>query len=140
MRFFHHKIIKRCSGISATSFCFLVCFLFLQDVILCGPKDSLTQVYEISDPRNPHCPCHKYQKKAEKEFVKATKKEKGNSLSSTEPDQKILRTSMVKANNKRIAFFSTRTRNYKNPAIKKRKSAKRTFKSIFKKDIAACPR
>lgn len=26
--------------------------------------------FDISDPRNPHCPCHKYQKLADEEYVK----------------------------------------------------------------------
>jgi len=30
--------------------------------------DSVSKKYPLSDPRNPHCPCHRIQKRAEKEF------------------------------------------------------------------------
>ncbi|MDX2172222.1 MAG: hypothetical protein SFY56_03835 [Bacteroidota bacterium] len=30
--------------------------------------DSTKTKYELNDPRNPNCPCHKYQKLAEEEF------------------------------------------------------------------------
>ncbi len=33
-------------------------------------NDSLKNKYELNDPRNPNCPCHKYQKLAEEEFKK----------------------------------------------------------------------
>ena len=32
--------------------------------------DSLKSKYGINDPRNPNCPCHKYQKIADEEFTK----------------------------------------------------------------------
>lgn len=33
-------------------------------------KDSLKSKYDINDPRNPNCPCHKYQKIADEEYEK----------------------------------------------------------------------
>ena len=38
-------------------------------------KDSLKSKYEINDPRNPNCPCHKYQKIADEEYEKWLKKQ-----------------------------------------------------------------
>jgi hypothetical protein len=34
------------------------------------------QHYDINDPRNPNCPCHKYQKLAEDEYAKLNKQKK----------------------------------------------------------------
>ncbi len=36
------------------------------------------QVYDLNDPRNPNCPCHKYQKMADEEFKKLSKENKIN--------------------------------------------------------------
>lgn len=38
-------------------------------------KDSSKTKYDINDPRNPHCPCHKYQKLADDEYRKLKEKE-----------------------------------------------------------------
>ena len=34
------------------------------------------QDFDLNDPRNPNCPCHKYQKMADDEFIKLQKKNK----------------------------------------------------------------
>ncbi len=36
-------------------------------------KDSTKTKYELNDPRNPNCPCHKYQKLADEEFKRLNK-------------------------------------------------------------------
>lgn len=49
------------------------------------PKDSLKSKYDINDPRNPNCPCHKYQKQADDEYknwLKNQAREKGVNVSS----------------------------------------------------------
>ncbi len=64
--------IKGCRRFSAASFFYLCCF------ILCGTSrvmdaqstSEAKKIYKITDARNPDCPCHKYQKTAEKEFKK----------------------------------------------------------------------
>jgi len=38
-----------------------------------NPPDSLKSKYALNDPRNPNCPCHKYQKLAEEEYQKLKK-------------------------------------------------------------------
>ena len=41
-----------------------------------NPGDSAKNKYDINDPRNPHCPCHQYQKLADEEYAKLQSKEK----------------------------------------------------------------
>jgi hypothetical protein len=45
---------------------FLLCISFA-DASNTG-TDSTKQKYALNDPRNPDCPCHKYQQQAEKEY------------------------------------------------------------------------
>jgi hypothetical protein len=42
-------------------------------------SDTTKQQYPLNDPRNPDCPCHKYQKLAEDEFNKGQHNENINS-------------------------------------------------------------
>lgn len=39
------------------------------------PGDSSKIKYDINDPRNPLCPCHEYQKKADEEFAQLQKRQ-----------------------------------------------------------------
>ena len=73
------------------NFIIIISLLFLNKKInaLAFNNDSLKTKYELNDPRNPNCPCHKYQKLAEKEFKKMNgvgkykfEKEKNSTLSS----------------------------------------------------------
>lgn len=43
-------------------------FLFL--LFLSFSFSAQTSSYDINDPRNPNCPCHKYQKLADEEYAK----------------------------------------------------------------------
>lgn len=52
-------------------------FFFLIQITFAQP-DNNKQVYDLNDPRNPDCPCHKYQKMADDEFKKLQKKNKSN--------------------------------------------------------------
>jgi hypothetical protein len=70
---------KKCGKLSATLFSFL---LFFNGTIMARalpefyfPKDSLKNKYPLDDPRNSKCPCHLYQKKAEREYVKKIKRD-----------------------------------------------------------------
>ena len=42
---------------------------FLLCCLICGSLRA--QPYDLNDPRNPDCPCHKYQRQAEREFARA---------------------------------------------------------------------
>lgn len=44
--------------------------LFLLVLFFAFNLKSQTSKYDINDPRNPHCPCHKYQKLADEEYKK----------------------------------------------------------------------
>jgi hypothetical protein len=52
-------------GVSGSVF-FLI--LMLSFSSFAGNEDSLKSKYDINDPRNPKCPCHKYQKLADEEY------------------------------------------------------------------------
>ena len=42
----------------------------LKSNISINPGDSAKNKYDINDPRNPHCPCHQYQKLANEEYAR----------------------------------------------------------------------
>ncbi len=44
--------------------------LFLLVLFFTVNLKSQTSEYPITDPRNPHCPCHKYQKLADDEYAR----------------------------------------------------------------------
>lgn len=53
--------------------------LFLLVLFFTLNVKSQTSEYPITDPRNPHCPCHKYQKIADEEYKKLLRAgDKGN--------------------------------------------------------------
>jgi hypothetical protein len=52
----------------------LLFFLFTQITFAQPGNDK--QVFDLNDPRNPDCPCHKYQKMADEEFEQLNKKKK----------------------------------------------------------------
>ncbi len=54
----------------------LLFFLFTQLSFAQPGNDK--QVFDLNDPRNPDCPCHKYQKMADDEFGKLQKNNKLN--------------------------------------------------------------
>ena len=54
----------------------LLFFLFTQISFAQPGNDK--QVFDLNDPRNPDCPCHKYQKMADDEFEQLNKKKKLN--------------------------------------------------------------
>ncbi|MDP3556960.1 MAG: hypothetical protein Q8T03_06260 [Bacteroidota bacterium] len=51
-------------------FFILLCFQFSFANAFNIKEDSLISKFPLNDPRNPHCPCHKYQKLADEEFKK----------------------------------------------------------------------
>ena len=42
-----------------------------------GSGDSVQQQFPVTDPRNPNCPCHAHQKKAEEEYKRLLNKKNG---------------------------------------------------------------
>jgi len=58
---------------------FIIIFLFLSNNFFASgftPGDSSKIKYDINDSRNPHCPCHQYQKQADDEYARMQNKEK----------------------------------------------------------------
>ena len=57
---------------------FLVVLLLFGAQLLCASNgtesDSTKGKYPLNDPRNPSCPCHKYQKLADMEYAQLLKK------------------------------------------------------------------
>ena len=52
-------------------------------------KDSIQQKHALNDPRNPNCPCHKYQKLADDEFKKQMVENKKALLPSKSGEQRL---------------------------------------------------
>lgn len=68
----------------------LLFFLFTQISFAQPGNDK--QVFDLNDPRNPDCPCHKYQKMADEEFEQLQKKNKLNppiEVAELEKDQNL---------------------------------------------------
>ncbi len=104
-------------------------------------SDSLKKKYPLSDPRNPNCPCHKYQKKAEKEFHKLNKhKQKSVSASNHLSHPKGGVTSHFPY------FYSQRTHSLyrrgflKKTSLPKREKRKMRSKFSLKKSPDSCPK
>jgi len=70
------KIFKILICVNLCNLWFIICPAATQVLPM---KDSTKQQYALNDPRNPDCPCHKYQKLAEEEYNELLKKGgKGN--------------------------------------------------------------
>lgn len=56
----------------------IIAFTYLFLLFSCGliAQESNGTEYDLNDPRNPNCPCHKYQKVADVEYQRELNKEK----------------------------------------------------------------
>jgi len=105
----------------------------------CGPKDSLRNKFDLNDPRNPDCPCHSQQTKADKEFKKVKRDEKADLTVKV----KLTREEVYKQKHlinysKKSSFFLKRSKHQKNYC--RRRNRAFSLKGWFQKDIAGCPR
>ena len=129
-------IIKRCSGVSVTPF--LIFFqLYFKNTFSNTrmQSDSLKTKYAINDPRNPDCPCRKYQKRADKEYRKLIAKEKKKLLSGKN-NQKENHPERIRQGKKKFAYRGTPKRYHSRP--QKNKPRLKSFWRLFKRDISAC--
>jgi len=97
-------------------------------------EDSLKSNFAITDPRNPHCPCHKFQKMADDEFRKLLRKDTSTN------SEGVIKINPNKYNtNYSNAFNGNNDLNSKNKnGTKKFRSKKRTFNFLnFKKKNGA---
>ena len=62
-------------GAKLILFLFFLLSLFCSVISFAGNnflgEDSLKKSFDLNDPRNPNCPCHKYQKLADEEYNKS---------------------------------------------------------------------
>lgn len=97
---------------------FMFVFMFSQAESI--NKDSLKSKYDINDPRNPNCPCHKYQKIADEEYEKWLRqqsKEQGIAISKLDKREDKL---------KRKSVFS-----FTKHKAKRKSKAHPKFKKLF---------
>ncbi|MBA3680206.1 MAG: hypothetical protein H0W73_03325 [Bacteroidetes bacterium] len=104
-------------------------------------EDSLKSEYDIKDPRNPNCPCHKYQKLADEEYRKSLGKEikitpdndKNNFHNSFVAGSDLKSNSKAKTKKFRSGKWVHSFFNFK-----KKKSSKRRKVRRLRRDNAAC--
>lgn len=100
----------------------LLFFLFTQISFAQPGNDK--QVFDLNDPRNPDCPCHKYQKMADDEFEKLQKKNKLNRSDEAADDRNDQNLNLKKSQSKDSEIVSNPLHsNYSKK--KKRKIVKR---------------
>ncbi len=117
-------------------FCFQ--FSFANAIV---KEDSLKSRFDMNDPRNPQCPCHKYQKLADEEYRKLLGKEiKADPYKNKENFNNSLSggsdlNSKNKTNSKKFRSRNW-TRNFFN--FKKKKSSKRRKTRRLRRDNTSC--
>lgn len=123
---------KRCSAGRAASFFYLILLICFSKPVFSIQSDSLK--YPLNDPRNPKCPCHKYQEKANKEF-KRISSVKTESFSKKDKNKNVLSVT-VKEKQK----YYTRLKRKKRQARIKPGNRKNRKISLFARDrISDCP-
>lgn len=101
----------------------LLFFLFTQISFAQPGNDK--QVFDLNDPRNPDCPCHKYQKMADDEFEQINKKKKLDEaldLAELGDDHKLNRIEIQSKDSKKKSHPA----HSNNSKKKKRKTVKRS--------------
>ena len=113
-------------------------------------NDSLKNKYELNDPRNPNCPCHRYQKLADEEFaitLKQTQLQKNNVIVSNPQ----IHTSFANASGagssgniikskhfKNLIFFHHKNKSYKIFNFNKSPRGKKRHQVHKNKNISSC--
>jgi len=96
---------------------FLILVFFLGIKILnasVAKGDSLKSKYELNDPRNPNCPCHKYQKLADEEFkLRQTQRTKLNN-DFVEQKETDTQTGVASASGGSSSGTTVKTKHFKN--------------------------
>ncbi len=116
-------------------------FLFGVQIMIAGDGDKPKKAqYDLNDPRNPDCPCHKYQKLADEEFMRLLKKDKGVSLST----EQVVNTgsggggNISKRHHSGYQKITKRWQNKKWHFFNKGRSGKKGRKHHFGRDISSC--
>lgn len=104
-----------------------------------GKSDSSKNKYAINDPRNSDCPCHTYQKKAEREYKKLLKNQREQTtliLPGKAELNAVKKENDFVTRRSRLAF----KQNHKTSSFNRsRKRSKKGIFRIFKKTISDCP-
>ena len=104
--------------------------------VFCFPlpgKDSLKTKFDLNDPRSPDCPCHKYQRQAEREY--ALLQQKSNRDSHPEVDTIVNRTKGTAYWSFQIPLFHWNEISFRRYWRKKNRKTKR-----FHQDHTRCGR
>jgi len=113
---------------------FLLCIIIPANA-LAGPGDTSLTVFDISDPRNPDCPCHKYQKKADREYRRFLRVQQQEQKARDKMVAEELASVKTPVNKKMIRPLWSRPKHYPAPARKRR----RLFLTIFhRKSVDSC--
>jgi len=128
-------------------------FLLFFKVVNATPffEDSTKTKYELNDPRNPNCPCHKYQKLADEEFkLRQTQRTKLNN-DFVEQKETDTQTGVASASGgsssgttvktkhfKNLMFFHHKNKSYKIFNFIKRHKGKKRHYVRTNKNISSC--
>ena len=112
--------ISRAHG--SANFIFFL-FLFISSNVM------FAQQYDINDPRNPDCPCHKMQQLADKEFLMLGDQ---NNLNENDREQKINTLDLEKNNNEGNGVVGNKGASHNYGKIKKRQKNTWIKKKVFK--------
>jgi len=85
-----------------------------------GVETDSSKKYPITDPRNPNCPCHQYQKQADIEYARLLKKPGGQEVNLEASNAQFGETKRVKKVRSNKWFFGY-ARNHKTKAPKKKR-------------------
>jgi hypothetical protein len=129
-----HK--RRAKIVSSFVFFFLLVSLNNTVAAASTSKDSLKTKYGINDPKNPRCPCHYYQRLAQKEFDKLEKEKNKLLVKIAENVAAKEKSKLLKY--RRVGLFKRQTKNYKHLKTKTAKRKKKNSKWLFGKEIDSC--
>ena len=126
---------------SYLQFVILIVTFFISTLTMWGAdlnRDSLKTRYKINDPRNPDCPCHLFQKIAEKEYAQfLIKVSSRKSTSSHHPEKDKYKRLLANSRNRDFRNVIHK-KNIKNKNKRSSQHGKHKF-GFFKKDkLAAC--
>jgi hypothetical protein len=111
----------------------VLCFLLLFGVQLLRASkgagtDSTKNKFSINDPRNPDCPCHKYQKEADKEYAQLLQKSDEHKLNAEATSNTFSNTKKIKPGYSFKLFFGA----------KKNRKSKMVKKKYFRDKLSRC--
>lgn len=106
-------------------------------------NDSLKNKYELNDPRNPNCPCHKYQKLANEEFKKLNQNNTNAITNSKFNTKQVLSASssnplIKKKNFKNITLLHHKNKAYKIFNFNKGHRGKKKYFLRNNKNVSSC--